>query len=164
MNDVFMDISKGLSAMGNAAERNAAAVKVFGRAGIELVPVLVGLQENVAKAKEMGLGLDENTVKGLDEVHKLLSGIEAQWVELGRKPKIALTLELGAVMKWFQGKDHTGLTAVKEWFLGEVRDLNDSRSPYARARDAFRTKDNTVGPATPQSRRSSFKSCAEESL
>jgi site-specific DNA recombinase len=58
----------------------------------------------------------------------------------------------------------TGLTAVKEWFLGEDRDLNDSRSPYARARDAFRTKDNTVGPATPQSRRSSFKSCAEESL
>ncbi len=55
-------------------------------------------------------------------------------------------------MKWFQGKDHTGITAVKEWFLGEDRDLNDPRSPYARARDAFRTKDNTVGPATPQER------------
>jgi len=39
-------------------------VKIFGRAGIELIPILVGLSENVAKAKEMGLGLDERRLKG----------------------------------------------------------------------------------------------------
>ena len=78
-NDIFLDISRGLNLLGSAAERNSAAVKIFGRAGIELIPILVGLSENVAKAKEMGLGLDEKTVKGLDDAHKELAEIAARW-------------------------------------------------------------------------------------
>ncbi|MDR3740840.1 MAG: hypothetical protein P4L40_17630, partial [Terracidiphilus sp.] len=46
-NDIFLDISKGLSQMSNAAERNTAAIQIFGRAGVELIPVLTSLSENV---------------------------------------------------------------------------------------------------------------------
>jgi hypothetical protein len=101
--DVLLDISKGLNSLGSAAERNAAAVRIFGRSGVELIPVLTGLSENVARAKEMGLGLDEKTVKGLEEAHKQLSEIEARWSALLRAPKIALTLEISALLKWIRG-------------------------------------------------------------
>jgi hypothetical protein len=109
-NDIFLDISRGLNSLGSAAERNSAAVKIFGRAGIELIPILVGLSETVAKAKEMGLGLDEKTVKGLDDAHKELAEIAARWTELARQPKIILTLEVAALLKWIRGDggDKTG--------------------------------------------------------
>src|SRR5271157_1372766 len=109
-NDIFLDISRGLNLLGSAAERNSAAVKIFGRVGIELIPILVGLSENVAKAKEMGLGLDEKTVKGLDDAHKELAEIAARWTELARQPKIILTLEVAALLKWIRGDggDKTG--------------------------------------------------------
>jgi hypothetical protein len=104
-NDVFLDISKGLAGIGNAAERNAAAVKIFGRAGIELIPVLMGLAENVERAKQLDLGLDEKTVKELEDAHKELAGISAAWEKLARAPKIILTVEIAKLFKWIRGDE-----------------------------------------------------------
>ena len=58
----------------------------------------------------MGLGLDEKTVKGLDDAHKELAEIAARWAELARQPKIILTLEVAALLKWIRGDggDKTG--------------------------------------------------------
>ena len=67
--------------------------------------VLLDVIENVAKAKEMGLGLDEKTVKQLEEAHKELSGIEAAWAELARAPKIVLTVEIAKLVKWMRGDE-----------------------------------------------------------
>ncbi|MDR3742285.1 MAG: hypothetical protein P4L40_24980 [Terracidiphilus sp.] len=140
--DVLLDISKGLNSLGSAAERNAAAVRIFGRAGVELIPVLTGLSENVARAKEMGLGMDEKTVKGLEEAHKQLSEIEARWSALLRAPKIALTLEISALLKWIRGgaaDDKGPMTPMekeverrrKEYDNGPQRKLDDLKSDLA---------------------------------
>jgi len=74
-NDIFLDISRGLNLLGSAAERNSAAVKIFGRAGIELIPILVGLSENVAKAKEMASGWMKRPLR-LDDAHKELQTLQ----------------------------------------------------------------------------------------
>ena len=104
-NDIFLDISRGLAGMGNAAERNAAAVKIFGRAGIDLIPVLMGLSENVARAKSLDLGIDEKTIQQLEGAHKELAGIVAAWEKLAREPKILLTVEIARLMKWMRGDE-----------------------------------------------------------
>jgi len=104
-NDIFLDISQGLAGMGNAAERNAAAVKIFGRAGIDLIPVLMGLSENVARAKSLDLGIDEKTIQQLEGAHKELAGIVAAWEKLAREPKILLTVEIARLMKWMRGDE-----------------------------------------------------------
>ena len=132
-NDIFLDISKGLAGMGNAAERNAAAVKIFGRAGIELIPVLMGLAENVAKAKDLGLGLDEKTVRALEDAHKELAGIEAAWEKLAREPKVLLTVEIARLLKWMRGDeaDDKGPMTPQEKDLARRRQEDDA-SPQSK--------------------------------
>jgi hypothetical protein len=140
--EVLLDISKGLNSMGSAAERNAAAVRIFGRAGVELIPVLSGLSEHVERAKELGLGLDEKTVRQLDETHQILHEIGASWESLLRQPKIILTLELRSLLKWFRGdssEDKGPMTPMekeverrrREYDNGPQRKLDDLKGDLA---------------------------------
>jgi len=125
-NDIFLDISRGLAGMGNAAERNTAAVKIFGRAGIDLIPVLLGLSENVARAKALDLGIDDKTIQQLEGAHKELAGIEAAWEKLAREPKILLTVEIARFLKWMRGDE----SADKGPMTPQEKDIARRRQEY----------------------------------
>ncbi len=84
MSEIFLQISEGLNRIEEPAKRNAEALKIFGRAGIELLPTILGLAENVKLAKDIGLGASESDVRRWEEYHRQLVEVEAQWGRLKR--------------------------------------------------------------------------------
>lgn len=66
MDDVFPQVLSKLADMKNETERNALAMQLFGKGGMELVPMLAGgsasIEEMAQKAKDLGLIMDENTI------------------------------------------------------------------------------------------------------
>ena len=85
--DIFLQISSGMSHMSNAIERNNALAKIFGRTAVELVPVLSELGENVARAKELGLGVTDEELTKFKKYDQQVVEIEASWDRLARKMK-----------------------------------------------------------------------------
>ena len=53
---LLLEIADGLNKLPEGAQRDAAAMDLFKRAGIEAIPVISGLTENIGRAKELGLG------------------------------------------------------------------------------------------------------------
>ncbi len=84
--DQFRAISAAISALPTEAERAAAAVKLFGRAGVELLPVFnQNLAEAEARARRLGIVLSEEQVDAiggmndsLDLVKQTFDGIIGQ--------------------------------------------------------------------------------------
>ena len=60
---VLLEISEGLAKLPAGFERDAAALGLFKRAGIEAVPVISGLTDNVKRAKELGLGATDEDLR-----------------------------------------------------------------------------------------------------
>ena len=68
--DVLTQISAKLAAISDPWERNAAAVKVLGRSGLELLPILVDMGKNMQAVKDSGLGMTDQTNKWARELHE----------------------------------------------------------------------------------------------
>src|SRR5271157_4949706 len=64
---VLLEIAGGLDKLPEGMQRDAAAMDLFKRAGIEAIPVISGLTENVKRAKEMGLGATDEDLKRWEE-------------------------------------------------------------------------------------------------
>lgn len=99
--EVFVQFAEALSHMSNAADRNASAIRLFGRAGMELVPTLLSLNQSLAEAKELGLGPSEESVAQWEKYHHEMVKIEATWDKLVRKLKEGVA----APIYWFMGGD-----------------------------------------------------------
>ena len=84
--DQFRAISFAIAALPSEAERAAAAVKIFGRSGVELLPLFnKNLAEAEARARRLGIVLSEQQVgaiadmnDSLDVVRKTFDGIIGQ--------------------------------------------------------------------------------------
>jgi len=50
---LLLEISAGLGKLPEGVQRDAAAMDLFKRVGIEAIPVITGLNENVKRAKEL---------------------------------------------------------------------------------------------------------------
>ena len=85
--EIFMQISEGMTHIGNASDRTNALVKIFGRLATELIPTLAGLNENIEKAKELGLGLTDEQLEKFEKYHGEVVQIEAAWDKLKRNVK-----------------------------------------------------------------------------
>ncbi len=110
---LLLDISEGLGGMKNALERATAARAIFNRVGIEGIPVILGLAENVARAKEMGLGAGEEDVKRWENYHRAITEVEVLWERLGRKFKEPLAAVITFALKDTSGKQYTYEDLVK---------------------------------------------------
>jgi hypothetical protein len=67
---MLLEISEGLNKLPESAERDAAAMALFKRAGIEAIPVIAGLSENIKRAKELGLGATDEDLKRWEQYHR----------------------------------------------------------------------------------------------
>lgn len=85
-NDVFYDVINALSKIPNEAERDALAMKLFGKSAQELNPLILGGTEDLKKytqqAKEFGIVLDQETLDKanafndkIDTMKGLINGI-----------------------------------------------------------------------------------------
>lgn len=83
---IFQQIATGLGKMGSAAERNSEVVKIFGRGGIELIPVLERLNELLAVADEHGFkGISEDDIARYGKIKDRLNEIDTVWMGLKRR-------------------------------------------------------------------------------
>jgi hypothetical protein len=88
--DVLIKVSEGLNALPTAFDRNQAALDLFKRGGIEAVPVLMELNENLAIAREHGFGPDDIEISKLVEYGRQVAIIETSWAGIVRHIKEAL--------------------------------------------------------------------------
>jgi phage-related protein len=75
--DVLKDAADALASMEDGAEKTALAVKLFGRAGADLIPMLnggsEGLQKMVEEARSLGIVIDEKTGKAAENFNDNLT-------------------------------------------------------------------------------------------
>lgn len=80
-NDVFNDTIRALGNIENETERDAAAMKLFGKSATELNPLIEGgidtLDEMSKKANELGLILSQETLDGANKFNDALDKIKA---------------------------------------------------------------------------------------
>lgn len=78
--DVMKDVADALAQMEDGAEKTALAVKLFGRAGADLIPLLnggsEGLSKMVAEARSLGLVIDGKTGKAAEEFNDNLTRLQ----------------------------------------------------------------------------------------
>lgn len=82
MEDVLIASADGIAALTSDAARSAAAMKIFGRSGTELVPLLKNGSQAIAnlraEAQELGFVMDEGTVKafaGFEDTSKRVKNV-----------------------------------------------------------------------------------------
>ena len=96
-NDVFNETIKRLSRVEDATQKNAIAMKLFGRSGRALIQsgALESLDDFVGKAKELGIALDEDGVQKAAEFQRGMADLKI--ASLGALQSIAegLTGEKG---------------------------------------------------------------------
>lgn len=94
MAQLLPDISEKLGAMKNSADRNAAAVKILGRSGLEVLPDLLQLSGGIQRAKQLGLSPSQEDIDRWGKYQHQIVEVEARWEALKRRLKepIAATI------------------------------------------------------------------------
>jgi len=87
---ILEEISGGLARMPNALERDAAAMALFKRAGVEAIPVIMELSENLRIAKEQGYGPTEEEVRRFAGYQREVAEIETSWERFKRDLEVPL--------------------------------------------------------------------------
>ena len=81
MVDVMLEVADRFAAMENGAEKTALAIKLFGRSGTGLIPMLnlgsAGLREQIALAEKLGVVFTEKTAKAADKYMDSLVDLRA---------------------------------------------------------------------------------------
>jgi hypothetical protein len=101
--ELFESIAAGLAKLPEGVQRDAAAMDLFKKAGIEAIPVIEGLNEHIKRAKELGLGASEADVKRWEKYHETIVEVETAWGRLKR----AVAEPLAATIMFFL-RDESG--------------------------------------------------------
>src|SRR5579884_690242 len=96
MSQIFQDIGARFAEMASTAERNAAAVALFGRSGIELVPVLSSLKENLQLLQGHQSIWDQQTLEDTKRFHEesLLVEHDIERLKILAEKPLAFTFEI----------------------------------------------------------------------
>jgi hypothetical protein len=97
MRDIFLEISQALSQIEDPAHRNTLAIQLFGRAGLQVLPDVLDLQKNYARAVELGVGKTEKQIEELNRLGEKVRELDARWQAFGRNIKITLAEAAGSV-------------------------------------------------------------------
>lgn len=85
--DVFRDISDKFAGMEDGSTKTAIAMKLFGKSGADLIPLLnsgaEGLQTMAIEAEKLGVVITEKTAKAAEEFNDNLTRLTAQSKGLG---------------------------------------------------------------------------------
>lgn len=111
--DTLLKVSQGLADMPNVFERNKAALDLFKRGGIDAIPVLMGLRENVEWFKDHGLGFGDEELAKMKEYHEQLARLGAQWDDLKRRMMEPIAAVINVLIKG-DGKNQPWLVGVHD--------------------------------------------------
>lgn len=89
LNDVFMDVADRFKEMPDGSRKSAAAVDIFGKAGLKLIPTLNsgsdGLKAMGDEAEQLGLVMSTETADAAQAVNDNITRVEKAGVGLGRQ-------------------------------------------------------------------------------
>jgi hypothetical protein len=89
MDDVLTDLAERFSKMPAGAEKTALSMKVFGRSGAALIPFLnegaAGISKLRKEARDLGIVLDENTIKAGVKLDDTLNRVKAALTGVGNE-------------------------------------------------------------------------------
>ena len=101
---VLGEVADRIAAMPDGAEKTALAMRVFGKAGAELIPLLAGgsagLREMAAEADAMGLVIDEKTGKAAEGFNDNLTRLKAVMTGVATQIMAALAPALESLSAW----------------------------------------------------------------
>lgn len=113
--DQFRRIADRIAAIQNPAERAATAVKIFGKNGTEMLPLLLqgadGIAKWEARAKSLGLVMGSETAAAASRFHELLGDLQDV---IGSSVKVIG----GSLIPYLTGLTNqivTGTAAVRDW-------------------------------------------------
>jgi hypothetical protein len=98
--EVLQEIAEGLNRLPVGFERDSAAMALFKRAGVEAIPVISELSENLAIARQNGYGASEEDVKRMMQYQREVTEAEMAWERFARSIKEPLAATVIFTAKW----------------------------------------------------------------
>jgi hypothetical protein len=111
--EILTEISEGLNKLPEGLQRDAAAMELFKKVGVEAIPFMTELNENLRVAHEQGFGPTEEDIRRFAEYQREVTVLETKWDALVRKFKEGLVVTVTWVGK---GVD---------WFLNNISTAGD---------------------------------------
>ncbi|MGA2119326.1 MAG: hypothetical protein ABSH56_31830, partial [Bryobacteraceae bacterium] len=111
--EILTEISEGLNKLPEGLQRDAAAMDLFKKVGVEAIPFMTELNENLRVAHEQGFGPTEEDIRRFAEYQREVTVLETKWDALVRKFKEGLVVTVTWVGK---GVD---------WFLNNISTAGD---------------------------------------
>jgi ABC-type transporter Mla subunit MlaD len=116
--EILVEISEGLNKLPEGLQRDAAAMDLFKRVGVEAIPFMTELNENLRIAHEQGFGPTEDDVRRFQEYQREVAQLETKWDALVRKFKEGIVITVSWVGK---GVD---------WFLNNIGTAGDDERQH----------------------------------
>jgi len=103
MKDVLLEVADAISKVPNATQRAALAQDLFGKSGMNLLPVLMkgraGIADFCEEAKRLGLTFTDDQTESAKAYEEALGDIEAAWTGLKRQVGAEVFKELTPLFK-----------------------------------------------------------------
>lgn len=116
--DALIDISRAMSKLPDAATKTSVAMKLFGKGGAELMPLLAEGPEKIreleAEAAKLGLTFSDETAAGIDAVNDSLTTMLGSLKGFGRET----LAELGPVLRMHADLAAEVLVANRRYLFG----------------------------------------------
>jgi len=116
--EILVEISEGLNRLPEGFQRDAAAMDLFKKVGVEAIPFMTELNENLRVAHEQGFGPTEEDIRRFSEYQREVTVLETKWDSLVRKFKEGLVVTVTWVGK---GVD---------WFLNNISTAGDDEREH----------------------------------
>src|ERR1700722_7631628 len=126
--EILTEISEGLNKLPAGLERDAAAMDLFKKVGVEAIPFMTELNENLRVAHEQGFGPTEEDVHRFSEYQREVTALETKWASLVRKLKEGLVISVpwvGKGVDWFLDNISTARDEERE-HREEIQALQDA--------------------------------------
>ena len=122
MVDVMLEVSDRFQSIETEAEMTALAIKLFGRSGTELIPMLrlgsVGLKEQMVLAEKLGVVFTEKTAKAADKYMDSLVDLRGALTGMRNDISNAVIPVLTQLSE--------GVTKALTYLRGEIKEFTDS--------------------------------------
>src|SRR5271154_1094931 len=123
--EILTELSEGLNRLPAGFERDAAAMSLFKKVGVEAIPFMTELNENLRVAHEQGFGPTEEDIHRFSESQRQVTVLETKWDGLVRKFKEGLVVTVTWVGK---GVD---------WFLNNIGTTGDEERQHREEKQAL---------------------------
>jgi hypothetical protein len=90
--EILTELSEGLNKLPEGLQRDAVAMDLFKKVGVEAIPFMTELNENLRVAHEQGFGPTEEDIRRFAEYQREVTVLETKWDALVRKFKEGLVV------------------------------------------------------------------------